>query len=83
MIEKYTKVPADVVLRMNRPYFDPNCTIPLADLNEVQRFFLTRHELEYTAPLDMAKYIDSSLVEKALAVLGPYAAPTATPTAAK
>lgn len=82
MIEKYTKVPADVIMRMNRPYFDPNGVIPLADLEEVQRYFLSRGELEYKEPLDIAKYIDSSLVEKAVGALGSYAAPTAEPTRA-
>jgi NitT/TauT family transport system substrate-binding protein len=81
IIEKYTQVPADVVLRMNRPYFDPNGTVPLADLEEIQRYFLTRGVLEYTEPLDMAAYVDTSFVDKALEALGVYPEPTPEPTA--
>jgi NitT/TauT family transport system substrate-binding protein len=83
IIEKYTKVPADVVLRSNRPYYDPNGTIPLKDLEELQRYFLSRGELEYKDPVDLSKFVDTSLVEKAVKSLGPYAAPTAEATAGK
>jgi NitT/TauT family transport system substrate-binding protein len=80
IIEKYTNVPADVVLRANRPYYDPNGTIPLADLEELQRYFLERGVLEYTEPIDLKPFIDTSLVEKAVEVLGEYAPkPAATP----
>jgi len=83
MIEKYTKVPADLVLRMNRPYFDPNATISVENLKDLQTYFLGRGLLEYTDPLDISSLIDTSLVEKALKALGPYSTPTMAPTAAK
>jgi NitT/TauT family transport system substrate-binding protein len=70
IIEKWTKVPAAVIKRINRPYFDPNGTIPLDDLAEVQRYFLSTGVLEYSTALDIADYVDSSYVEKALEVLG-------------
>lgn len=80
IIEKYTQVPADVILRANRPYYDANGTIPLADLDELQRFFVERGTLEYKEPLDLSKYIDGSLMEKAISALGTYAEPTAEAT---
>ncbi|MCC6972660.1 MAG: ABC transporter substrate-binding protein [Anaerolineae bacterium] len=70
IIEKYTSVPAAVVLRANRPYYDPNGAIPLADLEELQAYFLTRGVLEYKESLDLRTYIDPSLVNKALETLG-------------
>lgn len=82
IIERYTQVPADVVLRMNRPYFDPDGVIPLADLEEVQRYFLSRGVLEYTEALDMRSFVDSRFVEAAVEALGAYATPEPTGTPA-
>lgn len=82
IIEKYTKVPADVVLRANRPYYDPNGNVPLEDLGKLQDYFLKRGTLEYKQPLDLKPFVDTSLVEKALKDLGPYVAPTAAATMA-
>ncbi len=83
IIEKYTNVPAAVVLRASRPYYDPNGTIPVDDINELQRYFIERKVLEYTEPLDITPFIDTSLVEKAIEALGPYAQPTAEATPGK
>jgi len=83
IIEKYTKVPADVVIRANRPYYDPDGGIPTKDIEELQRYFLDRGVLDYKDSVDMSKYIDESLVKQALDKLGPFTAPTAAATAAK
>lgn len=81
IIEKYTNVPADVVLRANRPYYDPNGVIPMADIEELQRYFLERGVLEYTEAIDLAPFVDGSLVEKAIEMLGEYAPkPAGTPS---
>jgi NitT/TauT family transport system substrate-binding protein len=82
IIERYTQVPADVVLRANRPYYDPNGEVPLADLEELQRYFISRGVLEYSEPVDLSQFIDMSLVEAALESFGVYEMPmepTATP----
>ncbi|PJF37138.1 MAG: hypothetical protein CUN49_01800 [Candidatus Thermofonsia Clade 1 bacterium] len=80
IIEKYTNVPAPVVQRMNRQYYDPNGVIPIADLEEVQRYFKSRGLLEYTELLDVPALVDTSLVDAALEVLGEYKPePAATP----
>lgn len=76
IIEKYTNVPADVNLRANRPYYDPNGGVPLSDIEELQRYFLERGVLEYTEPVDMSKFVDTSLVEAALKDLGAFTEPT-------
>jgi NitT/TauT family transport system substrate-binding protein len=87
IIEKYTKVPADVVVRANRPYYDPNGVIPVNDINALQDYFLKRGELEYKTALDLKPFVDPSLVEKAVQKLGVYApatpAATMSATAAK
>jgi len=81
IIEKYTNVPAPVVQRMNRQYYDPNGVIPIADLEEVQRYFKSRGLLEYPELLNVPELVDTSLVEAALKAIGEYKPePTATPT---
>jgi NitT/TauT family transport system substrate-binding protein len=77
IIEKYTKVPADVVSRASRPYYQPDGALPIDNINTLQGYFLTRGELEYKQALDMTKFIDTSLAEKAVKALGPYQAPAA------
>lgn len=80
IIEKYTNVPAPVVMRMNRQYYDPNGVIPIADLEEVQRYFKSRGLLEYAELLDVPSLVDTSLVDAALKVIGEYQPePAATP----
>ncbi|HRE48176.1 MAG TPA: ABC transporter substrate-binding protein [Aggregatilineales bacterium] len=83
IIEKYTNVPAAVALRANRPYYDPNGVVPAEDIEELQRYFLTRDVLEYTETQDITQFIDTSLVEKAVEALGEYTDPAATPEATK
>ncbi len=83
IVEKYTKVPADVIQRANHPHYDPNGIIPVQDILTLQDYFLARGELEYKTPLDLAKLVDTSLVEQVVKDLGVYPAPTAQPTAAK
>jgi NitT/TauT family transport system substrate-binding protein len=80
IIEKYTNVPAPVIMRMNRQYYDPNGVIPIADLEEVQRYFKSRGLLEYAELLDVPSLVDTSLVDAALKVIGEYQPePAATP----
>ncbi len=80
IIEKYTKTPADVVVRSNRPYYDPDAKVPLQDILTLQDYFLKRGELDYQAPLDMKPFIDTSLVDKVIKDIGPYVAPTSEAT---
>ena len=70
IIEKYTKVPADVVKRANRSYHDPNGVVPLADLMELQRFFRSQGELSYDEDIDLAQLINNKYAEDAVQELG-------------
>jgi len=75
IVQKYTGVPADVVVRARRPYYEPNGTMNLNDFARLEQFFRTRGELTYTRPLPPAAYVDTTFVRRALAIVGPFAGP--------
>jgi NitT/TauT family transport system substrate-binding protein len=66
IIEKYTQVPADVVARSAAPQYNPDGTIPVADLETLQDYFIARGELQYTEPLDLSPFVDETLAKKAV-----------------
>lgn len=72
IVEKYTKVPADVAKRSNAPTFDPNARFKIDDLQTMQQFYAERGGLTYKDPLDMKKEIDTSFVDAAVKKLGEY-----------
>ena len=72
IIEKYTKVPADVAKRSNAPTFDPNGQFKIDDLQTMQQFYFERGGLTYKDPLDMRKQIDTSFADAAVKKLGAY-----------
>jgi NitT/TauT family transport system substrate-binding protein len=72
IVEKYTKVPADVAKRSNAPTFDPNGQFKIDDLQTMQQFYFTRGGLTYKDPLDMRKEIDTSFADAAVKKLGAY-----------
>jgi NitT/TauT family transport system substrate-binding protein len=61
IIEKYTKVPADVTLRANPAQYDPDGVVPIDDLETLQKYFLTRGVLEYSDPIDVKPLVDTQL----------------------
>ncbi len=72
IVEKYTKVPANVAKRSNAPTFDPNARFKLDDLQTMQQFYVERGGLTYKDPLDMKREIDTSFVDTAVKKLGEY-----------
>ncbi len=70
IINKWTKVPEDVIKRMAPPYYHPDGKIDRDSLMEQERFFLTRGELAYKTPLPLDRLIDERFLEQALAILG-------------
>ena len=64
IIEKYTEVPADVVLRASPAQYDPNGRVPIDDLKTLQDYFLERGELEYQEPLDVTAFVNTELAEE-------------------
>jgi NitT/TauT family transport system substrate-binding protein len=65
IIEKYTKVPADVVLRASPAQYDPNGAVPIDNLNTLQGYFQSRGLIEYKEPLDVASFVNTDLASEA------------------
>lgn len=75
IIEKYTKVAADVVKRAATPTCDPNGAIHVDDFMKLQDFLMKRGDLSYSKPIDFKTLVDSSYVQNAVKVLGEYKKP--------
>lgn len=71
-IEKYTKVPADVIKRAATPTCEPNGELHVDDFMKLQGFFMQRGELSYSKPIDFKSLVDTSYAQNALKVLGEY-----------
>ncbi|MEO8130039.1 MAG: ABC transporter substrate-binding protein, partial [Bryobacteraceae bacterium] len=69
IIEKYTQVPADVILRAAAPQYNADGVMPTADLETLQTYFISRGELQYKEPIDLSKFVDESLAKAAVAQL--------------
>jgi NitT/TauT family transport system substrate-binding protein len=72
ILEKYTKVPADLIRSASRTYCEPNGDTHVQDLATLQSFFKDRGLLEYDTPLDAAALVDRSYVDEALQKIGRY-----------
>lgn len=69
IIEKYTKVPADVNLRASAAQYDPNGRVPIENLNTLQTYFLQRGVLDYKDPIDITRLINTQLASEVAAEL--------------
>ncbi len=72
IIEKYTKLRPEVILRSVPPYVDGEGRVNIAHLELQQRFYLERGYLNYREPLDLQRFVDYSWLEYARQQLGPY-----------
>jgi NitT/TauT family transport system substrate-binding protein len=72
IIEKYTKVPADVIKRAATPTCEPNGALHVDDFIKLQDFFIMRGDLTYAKPVDFKALVDPSYMTNALKVLGEY-----------
>jgi len=63
VLEKSTRVPADVILAASPARFDPNGRINLADWENQQRFFQAQNLLTYKEPLDLNTIVEPSFVK--------------------
>lgn len=70
ILEKYTKVPADMAKRLPLPQFDPDAKVPLADLQALQMYFMGRGLLDYAEPLDLTSLVNTQLAAEAVKDLG-------------
>lgn len=60
ILEKYTSVPADIIKRASRPYFDPNGTINLDSFHKQEQFFRDQGSLTYEKNLDFSLFIGTT-----------------------
>lgn len=65
IINKYTKVPADLIAESVKPEYSTGGSIDLASLIQLQTFFGSRDLLDYDTPLDPASLVDTQYVDKA------------------
>lgn len=70
IVEKYTRVPADVVKDAARPYYEVNGRMNLNDFARLQEFFKKRGSLVYPRLLDPRTFVDQSVVRDALRIVG-------------
>ncbi|MDP8922478.1 MAG: ABC transporter substrate-binding protein [Chloroflexota bacterium] len=76
ILEKYTKVPADVIAAGRVPYHDPQGRIHVEDFQQLHDFFMQQGALTLTQPLDISTLVDPSFAEAARRI-------AATPTAGR
>jgi len=57
LIERHTRVPADVVLQASPPYWDPEGRVNWDSLMNQQRFYMARGRLNYSEPLDLLRVL--------------------------
>ncbi len=69
IIEKYTQVPADVILRASPAQYDPDGAVPIDDLQTLQAYFMERGDLEYTELLDVTTFVNTQLAAEVAADL--------------
>ena len=60
ILEKYTSVPADVIKRSSRPYFEPTGTINLDSFHKQEQFFREQGSLTYEKNLDFSLFIGTT-----------------------
>ena len=69
VVEKYTKVPAALLTKTNAAHYDPNGKVTPENIAALQDFFMQRGYLQYTAPLDVKTFINTTLAAEAAASL--------------
>jgi NitT/TauT family transport system substrate-binding protein len=69
IIEKYTEVPAAVLMRIFEPQYNPNGTVPVQDLETLQQYFQERGLLEYQELLDVSSFVNTELASEVAAEL--------------
>jgi len=69
-IQKWTKIPADVVKGAPDPYWVPNGQINRASIGQQQAYFIANKEVDYTQPLNVDSIIDQTALNQAVKQLG-------------
>jgi NitT/TauT family transport system substrate-binding protein len=72
LLEKYTKVSADVIKAANMPLIPVDGHFNEESIMAQQRFHMANGKLTYKEPIPLNKFVDQSYLKKALEVVGPY-----------
>jgi NitT/TauT family transport system substrate-binding protein len=72
IVEQYTKVPADVIMRAVSAQVDVDGRMNIDHLMLQQQFYLERGYLNYREPLDLRRFVDYTWLDHAIQQLGPY-----------
>jgi NitT/TauT family transport system substrate-binding protein len=68
--QKYTASTAAALKAAHPAVYDPNMSIPVKGLADVERVYRENGRTDYDKPIDLAKVVDQRFVDKALAALG-------------
>jgi NitT/TauT family transport system substrate-binding protein len=72
IIEKYTKVPADIIAQAIPPVIPPNGELNLKSIMAQQDYQMSRGKLTYKEPIPTADFVNTSYLDRALDYLGRY-----------
>ena len=70
ILERYTRVPAELIGASRLPYHDPQGRVAVEDFQRLHDFFLSQGSLTFTEPLNMGSLVDTSFAEAARRRLG-------------
>jgi NitT/TauT family transport system substrate-binding protein len=70
ILEKYTKVPAELIGASKKPFHDPDGKVRVEDFQKLHEFFMQEGSLNFQQKLDMAKLTDASFADAARKKLG-------------
>jgi NitT/TauT family transport system substrate-binding protein len=70
ILEKYTRLPAEIIRRSVKPYLDPNGRVNLASLEAQQRYFLDNGFLQYQELIPVERMVDTGVAAEAVRRLG-------------
>ncbi|MFZ0837088.1 MAG: ABC transporter substrate-binding protein [Xanthobacteraceae bacterium] len=72
IIEKYTKVPADIIAQAAPPLIPPNGELNIKSIMAQQDYHMSRGKLTYKDPIPAANFVNTSFLDRALEYLGRY-----------
>jgi NitT/TauT family transport system substrate-binding protein len=72
IVEKYTKVPADIIAQAVPPVVPPNGELNLKSIMAQQDYQMSRGKLTYKDPIPTADFVNTSYLDRALDYLGRY-----------
>jgi hypothetical protein len=72
IVEKYTKVPADIIAQAAPPLIPPNGGLNIKSIMAQQDYHMSRGKLTYKDPIPAADFVNTSYLDRAVEYLGRY-----------